>query len=235
MDISRLKKDGKVAEVRDEKARAFDIAYSGEKAYLIKIVHNIESVSNDFAETIKKCASVVGAEPIVISERGKEALKEDVIYSRHGVPVMREEAFMSLISGGSLGMADRGGIKVPIEDLRPAMEKVGMSRQTLAKLLGTSTEMVRKYEKGSAPGKEVARRLVNIFGRSIISSHSFKSFEVKRAYIGRAPIDMAVKRKKSLLISFDSSPRRVDNLEKVSDVLDAESVVGKKLDDIDLD
>lgn len=235
MDISRLKKDGKVAIVRDEKARAFDIAYSGEKAYLIKIVHNIESVSTDFADTIKKCASVVGAEPIVISERGKEVLREDVVYSRHGVSVMREETFMNFISGEPLGVADRGGIKVPIEDLKPAMEKVGMSRQTLAKLLGTSTEMVRKYEKGSAPGEEVAKRLVDIFGKTIVSKHSFKSFEVKRVFIGKAPIDMAIKKKKSLLISFDSSPRRVDNLKKVSDVLDAEPIIGKKLDEIDLD
>ncbi|MBR9680996.1 MAG: hypothetical protein GOU98_04205 [Candidatus Altiarchaeota archaeon] len=235
MDISKLKKEGKVAEVKDEKMRAFDIAYAGERAYLIKVVHNIESVSGDFADTIKKCASVVGAEPLVISHRGKETLKENVIYSRHGVPVMREETFMSLVHGDRIGVADRGGIKIPIKDLRPLMKEFGMSRITLAKLLETSTEMVRKYEGGSAPGEEIAKRLIEIFGTKILSPHRFDCVELKRAFIGKAPIDMAIKKKKTLLISFDSSKQRIENLKNVSEVLDAEPVVGKKLEDIDLD
>ncbi|TRO61992.1 helix-turn-helix domain-containing protein [Candidatus Bathyarchaeota archaeon] len=232
----RLGKSGKVAEVCAEKSRAFDIAYAGERAYLIKIVRNIESVNKEQAETIKKCASVVGAEPLFISDHGKLPLKKNVVYTRHGIPVMRHETFLQVAHGNLVSMADRGGIKVPIRDLTPAMKKVGMSRMTLAKLLGVSTEMVRKYERGLAdPGRDVARRLVNIFGQNILREVKYESPDVRRAFIGKAPFDLAVKRKKPMLISFKSSPKRVKNLEGVSDVLDAEPIVAKNLDDLDLD
>lgn len=233
--IDRLKKTGKIAEVRDEKSRAFDIAYASDKAYLIKVVHNIESVSQEFAETIQKCASVVGAEPVVISERGKDLLRENVIYTRYGIPVMREETFVKVVKGDAVSIADRGGIKIPIKNLRPAMDKVGMSRLTLSKLLGVSVEMIRKYEGGSAPGEEVAERLIEIFGEKIVSMPAYESPEIKRAFIGKAPFDLAIKKKKTILISFKSGPARLKNLENVSEVLGAEPVFAKKLDDVDFD
>lgn len=233
---SQLKKSGKVAEVCEEKSRAFDIAYADERAYLIKIVHNIESVNKEQAESIKKCASVVGAEPLFISDHGKGPLKKNVVYNRHGIPVMRHETFLHVIHGDRVSMADRGGIKVPINELSPAMKDVGMSRITLAKLLGVSVEMVRKYEKGlAAPGKEVAKRLVNIFGKGLLRNVRYEGIKMKEAFIGKAPFDMAIRKKKPVLISFKSSPKRVKNLEGVSDVLDAEPVVVKKLEDLDLD
>jgi predicted transcriptional regulator len=232
----RLGKSGKVAEVREERSRAFDMAYSGERAYLIKIVHNIESVNKEQAETIKKCASVVGAEPMFISDHGKSALKKNVVYKRHGIPVMKRDTFLQIIRGDRVLMADRGGVKMPIRELNPAMKRVGMSRKTLAKLLGVSDEMVRKYERGLAsPGEDVAKRLVNIFGEEILGRVRYEKVEMKRAFIGKAPFDMAVKKEKPILISFKSSKKRVKNLEGVSDVLDAEPVVAKNLEDVDLD
>ncbi len=232
----KLGRSGKVAEVTDERSRAFDIAYSGEKAYLIKVVHNIESVNREQAETIKKCASVVGAEPLFISGHGKTPLKENVVYRRHGIPVMKDKTFLKFMKGERTFLADRGGIKVPIKGLGHAMRKVGMSRSTLAKLVGVSVEMVRKYEKGMAhPGEKVAGRLIDIFGDGIVEKLHYEQKEVRKVYIGKAPFEMAVKRKKPILISFKSSPERVKNLEAVSDVLDAEPVVTKDLEGIDLE
>jgi predicted transcriptional regulator len=232
----RLGGSGKVAEVRDERSRAFDIAYAEEKAYLIKVVHNIESISSEQALTISKCASVVGAEPLFLSERGKEPLREDVVYVRHGVPVMREETFMHVVRGHNVSRADRGGIKVPIRGLKPAMRRVGMKRATLAKLLDVSTEMVRKYEKGLAdPSEDVAARLLDIFGRDIAGSFHYEPPSMERAFIGKAPFDLALKRHHAVLVSFKSSPERIENLEGVSDVLDAEPVVADSLEDVDLE
>ena len=178
---------------------------------------------------------MAGAEPVVISCRGKELLRDDVVYRRFGIPVMKSETFASLIHGGQVSVADRGGVKVPIRGLKEAREKIGMARITLAKLLGVSTEMVRKYESGLAePGEAVACRLIEIFGDKIISKPSFKGPDVRKAFIGKAPFDMAIRKKKTTLISFKSSPERVKNLEGVADVLDAEPVVAKRLDDIDI-
>ena len=230
-----LGRAGKLAEVTDERSRAFDIAYAEERAYMIKVMYNIESLNQEKAEVLKKCAAVAGAEPVVISSRGKELLKEDVVYKRFGIPVMRGETFASMIHGENVSVADRGGIKVPITGLREAREKTGMTRATLAKLLGVSTEMVRKYELERAePGEKVAMRLVEIFGHKIIGKPSFKGEKITKAFIGKAPFDMAIRKDKTMLISFKSSPERVKNLEGVSDVLDAEPVIAKRLEDIDI-
>lgn len=231
----RLGRSGKVAEVREERSRAFDIAYAEDKAYLIKVVHNIESINRRLAETVRKCASVVGAEPLFLSEHGKEPLRDDVVYRRHGVPVMREETFLHVVQGEHVGVADRGGVKFPVQRLRPAMDKVGMSRSTLAKLLDVSTEMVRKYEKGQAdPGEGVARRLVEIFDEDILEAFEYDQPTVDRAFIGKSPFDLAVRRKKTLLISFKKSRERVENLEGVSEVLEAEPVLADSLEELDL-
>jgi len=230
-----LNKRGKLAEVKDERSRAFDIAYAEDRAYLIKIVHNIESLSKEKAELLKKCASVVGAEPIVISERGKDSLKEKVIYNRHGINVIHHTTFVNILNGQPVSVADRGGIKVPIMNLKNAREKIKMTRATLSKLLGISTEMVRKYEHGADPSENVAKRLLEIFGQKIRRCPHTEIIKLEKAFIGKAPFDLAYQKKnKSVLVSFSSKENRVKNLENVSDVLDAEAVIIKKLDDLDL-
>ena len=223
-----LRRKGAYAEVTCERSRTFDIAFSQERAYLIKIVTNIEGLSRDVAEDLAKSASVINAEPIVISDHGKGALKEGVVYRRHGVPVMRKETFLRLTRGEHVSLADRGGVKIPIKGLRELREEVRMSRNSLAKLLGVSIEMVRKYEECMAePGEEVARRLVEIFGEKVLAQPSFEREGLKRAAPMKAPFDLAIRKKKAVLISFKDTRERVRDLKKVSEVLDAEPVVGE--------
>ena len=136
-----LKRTGKVAEVVDERSRAFDVAYAEERAYMIKVMYNIESLNQEQAELLKKCAAVAGAEPLVISSRGKDLLKENVVYNRYGIPVMRGETFTNLVHGERIAFADRGGTKVPIKGLKEVREVTKMTRATLAKLLGVSVPL----------------------------------------------------------------------------------------------
>ena len=80
VEIKReLEKKGEVAEVEKEKSRSFDIAFAEERAYLIKIVGNIESFTKDQAEALKKSAAIVNAKPVLLTESGNEG----VIYKRH--------------------------------------------------------------------------------------------------------------------------------------------------------
>jgi predicted transcriptional regulator len=229
----RLKRSGDLAEVTCEKSRAFDIAYAEEKAYLIKVVHNIESFNNEKAAVLMKCASVVGAEPVVISGKGKEVLKENVVYNRHGVNVMNQNTFVNVVNGLGVSVADRGGVKVPIRGLKEARESIGMTRNTLSKLLRVSAEMIRKYESGADPGEDVAKRLVEIFTTSILDFPHKTLEPIRKAFIGKAPFDVALRgRKITRLISFKSDRQRVKNLEGVSSVLGAEPVILKKIEDL---
>ena len=69
--VDKLKNKGDVAEVKEEKSRSFDLAFVEDRAYLIKVVGNADSLSKDSLEAFKKCASVVGAEPMVVSKKFK--------------------------------------------------------------------------------------------------------------------------------------------------------------------
>lgn len=241
MDLSRvvekLKKKGELAEVRDEKSRSFDFAFVEDRAYLIKMVGNADSLSKHSLEAFQKCASVVGAEPMVVSKKCRGKLKKDVVYQRYGVPVMSGETFFNYLGDEELAVADRGGIRVPIKCIREAREEENMSRNLLAEKLDVSPEMVRRYEEGQAtPSREVADKLKEILGKQIVKRIHFDVEERKRAFIGKAPFEVAFKKNKTFLVSFKDSPKRLRNLEDVADVLGAEPVVSKdrKLEDLGL-
>lgn len=225
----RLENQGELAIVEGEKGRAFDIAFAEERAYLIKLVGNIESVSAPQADSLKSCAAVADAEAVVVSKRGKDELKQGVVYFRHDVPVMREETLIDYLNGEKLAVADRGGIKCPTQDIRELRLKHGLSRSALGKMLGVSKEMVKKYEDGSAPSRNIADKLKGVLGDRALSKLKFDRQRIDRAFIGRAPFELAFRQKKELfLVSFKENSKRLRNLNRVADVLDAEPVLARE-------
>ncbi len=227
----KLKGKADVAEVKDEKSRSFDMAFVKDRAYLIKMVGNADSLSKDSLEAFKKCASVVGAEPMVVSKKFKRKLAKGVVYQRYGVPVMGGETFLKYLEDKHVALADRGCIKVPIENLRKIRESHNMSRNLLAEKLDVTPEMIRRYEEETAtPSREMAKKLESILGKGIFSEVHFGIEKQDRAFIGRAPFEVAFKKEKVFLVSLKSHKRRVRNLEKVADVLGAEPVVAKGKD-----
>ena len=236
--VDKLRKKGELVEVKDEKSRSFDFAFVEDRAYLIKMVGNADSLNKDNLEAFKKCASVVGAEPMVISKKFKEKLAKGVVYQRYGVPVMGGETFLEYLKDKHIAVADRGCVKVPIEHLREAMESHNMSRNLLAERLEVTPEMVRRYEEGQAtPSKDVAVKLEEILGKDIFKEVYFGVEQKERAFIGQGPFEVAFKKSKgTFLVSLKDHKARIRNLEKVADVLGAEPVVakGKNLKDLGL-
>ncbi len=220
----KLERLGNVAEVEKEKSRSFDIAFAEERAYLIKVVGNIESVSSEQAEALKKSASVVDAKPVVLSE----SVKEGVIYRRHGIPVMKSKTFLQIVRGKNVAVADRGCVKVPVKGVKKHREKKGLSRGALARLVGVSKEMIRRYEEGEAhPSKEVAEKMVEILGKGIVARYEFKSTKVKKAFIGKGPFEIGIRKRKPILVSLRDDDVRIRNLENVGEVLKAKTVFAK--------
>ncbi|MBR9681457.1 MAG: helix-turn-helix domain-containing protein [Candidatus Altiarchaeota archaeon] len=235
--VDKLKNKGDLAEVKDEKSRSFDLAFVEDRAYLIKMVGNADGLSKDSLDAFKKCASVVGAEPMVVSKKFKKQLVKGVVYHRYGVPVMDGETFLKYLEDKHVALADRGCIKVPIENLREIREHHNLSRNLLAEKLDVTPEMVRRYEEGeAAPSKEMASKLEDILGKDIFSEVYFDVKSSDRAFIGRGPFEVAFKKEKTFLVSLKDHKERIKNLEKVSDVLGAEPVVakGKDLKDLGL-
>lgn len=213
-----------VVVVKKEKSRSFDLAGVGEKKLVVKFIKNIESLTEEQAKALMDASSILGAEPLVICERGKEMLKNGVVYYRHNVPVMSFCTFLMYLYGEFLKFATRGGLRVPIKNLREFREKEGLSKSELAKKLGVSVEMVRKYEEGSAPSPEVAEKLREIFGEEVIAKPSFKVKEKEKAFIMKAPFEIGLKTQKTLLISLKWSEIRKENLTNIAELFDAEPV-----------
>ncbi|HDR53342.1 MAG TPA: helix-turn-helix domain-containing protein [archaeon] len=236
--VEKLRRKGTVAEVREEKSRSFDLAFVEDRAYLIKLVGNADSLSQDSLESFRKCASVVGADPLVVSKKCKShgGLTEGVVYQRYGVPVMSGETFLKYLDNHEVALADRGGVKVPMEHVKEAREALNMSRNLLAERLEVTPEMVRRYEEGQAePGREMAEKMRGILGGSIVRKVSFKVEGSEKAFIGRAPFELAFRKEgETFLVSFKDHPQRVRNLKQVAEVLEAEAVVSKskKLEDM---
>ena len=83
-----------------------------------------------------------------------EYLEEDVVYERHGIPVVAPETFRNMVVDGEYPeiIADRGGYYVHIdgETLRRVREEYNLSLKDLADLAHVSRKTIYKYENGLA-------------------------------------------------------------------------------------
>lgn len=120
---------------------------------LMKILLNIDSITIQNANEIKKVSSSLYASPIIIGLKSKnEYLEEDVVYERHNIPVIGLETLKNMIIYGDFPeiLADRGGYYIQINGplLNQVREEYGLSLKDLADLSHVTRETIYKYEKG---------------------------------------------------------------------------------------
>ncbi|MGZ7159560.1 MAG: transcriptional regulator [Methanobacterium sp.] len=120
---------------------------------LLKVLINIDGFTGQQAKEIKKVASTILASPLVVGVKSKhEYLEEDVVYERHGIPVIAPETLRNMIVDEIYPQvfADRGGYFVEVngEVIREAREKESLSLKDLADKVHVSRETIYKYEHG---------------------------------------------------------------------------------------
>ena len=120
---------------------------------LLKVLINIDGFTGQQAEEIKKVASTFLASPLVVGLKSKhEYLEEDVVYERHGIPVIAPETLRNMITEEIYPevFADRGGYFVRIngEAIKEAREQENLSLKELADQAHVSRETIYKYEHG---------------------------------------------------------------------------------------
>ncbi|HEX3012890.1 MAG TPA: transcriptional regulator, partial [Methanobacterium sp.] len=120
---------------------------------LLKVLINIDSFTGQQAEEIKKLASTLLASPLVVGVKSKyEYLEEDVVYERHGIPVVAPETLRNMITEEIYPevFADRGGyfVQVDGEAIKEAREREDLSLKELADKAHVSRETIYKYERG---------------------------------------------------------------------------------------
>ena len=120
---------------------------------LLKVLINIDGFTGQQAEEIKKLSSTFLASPLVIGVKSKhEYLEEDVVYERHGIPVIAPETLRNIIVEEVYPevFADRGGYFVEVDGdaIKEARERGNLSLKELANQAHVSRETIYKYEHG---------------------------------------------------------------------------------------
>jgi len=132
----------------------FDMVARKELELLIlKILINIDGFTGNQAEEIKKVADTFLASPLVVGIKSKnEYLEEDVVYERHGIPVIAKETLRNMVVDEVYPevFADRGGYYVQMdgEIIKQVRESQNISRKDLADKAHVSRETIYKYERG---------------------------------------------------------------------------------------
>jgi putative transcriptional regulator len=155
--------------------KSFDLAARrGEDLVLLKILGNVDAVDGETGAELRRLGTYLEATPMVVGMRTRdEDLKPEVVYFRHGVPVLHPDTAYDLFVEGvpPLIYAAPGGLYVSIDGdlLADERRERGWSLGRLATELGVSRRTVSKYEDGMNASIEVAVRLEDLFGRPLSS------------------------------------------------------------------
>lgn len=120
---------------------------------LLKVLINVDGFSSQQAQEIKRLARTFLASPLIVGFKSKtEPLEEDVVYERHGIPVVTPETLRNMVVDEVYPevLADRGGYYVNIdgEILKDIRERENLSLKDLADVAHVSRETIYKYEHG---------------------------------------------------------------------------------------
>ena len=143
---------------------------------LLKILINIDGFTGNQAEEIKKVAGSFFASPLIVGIKSKnEYLEEDVVYERHGIPVIAKDTLRNMIVDEVYPevFADRGGYYVQMdgEVIKSVRESQNISRKDLADKAHVSRETIYKYERGMVRAfPETAMMLESILNMKITLS-----------------------------------------------------------------
>jgi putative transcriptional regulator len=167
--ISTLHKAGFVtSDVCDVRPRCFDVAARRASTLIfLKILTNIDGLSEDIASELKKLADYFSSSPLIIGEKARDHyLDRGAVYWRYGVPSINIETLFDFFVEGTppLVYAAPGGLYVNIEGevLFEARTHKNMSLGSLASQLGVTRRSVSKYEEGMDAKVEVALKLEDI-------------------------------------------------------------------------
>jgi putative transcriptional regulator len=151
--------------------KSFDLAARrGEDLLLVKILANVDGLNADTALEMRRLGSYLSATPMVIGLRTRdEDLKPEVVYFRHGIPVVNPDTAFDLFVEDvpPLIYAAPGGLYVNLDGdlLEDEREERGWSLGKLATELGVSRRTVSKYEDGMNASIDVAIELEELFDR----------------------------------------------------------------------
>jgi putative transcriptional regulator len=205
----------------------FDILAKREKeALLVKVLENIDALTKQQAEDMKKIAGMLSGNGFIVGERSTEyRLQDEVLYERHKVPAGNLKTFKGIVEEEEFPkMRKFREMLVDIDEAKMTKrrEELKLSLEELARRSGISKDTLYRYEHGRIyASEENARRIEEILGmelRKFIDPfrgrQKFVSEDTLLSMLGfesvrtrTAPFDI-VGRERKLLFAGEEADRR---------------------------
>jgi putative transcriptional regulator len=175
----------------DVRSRCFDItARRGAILLFLKMLSNIDGLSEDTALELKKLAEYFYASPLLVGEKARNhELQAGAVYVRYGIPAVNVDTLSDFFIDEfpPLIYAAPGGLYVKLDEqaLYAARTRMNLSLGAVASQLGVSRRSIRKYEEGMDAKVEIAVRLEAVLDAplavpiSLLTRHAFHAETAK--------------------------------------------------------
>jgi len=153
---------------------AFDMLAKRDRTLLIvKVLSNIDSLRPDVARDLNILAKFLKGQAILVAPRsGRGHLFEDVVYTRHNLPLITPGTLHNMFVEGvpPFAFSAPGGLFVKIDGsvIKQVRASKDISIGRLADAAGVSRRAINQYEEGMSPSVEVALRLEEALGEPIV-------------------------------------------------------------------
>ena len=152
----------------------FDLlAKRDDMLFVIKILSNIDNISEDIFEEMKFFSKIVNAIPILIGEKNRRTILDDLtIYVRKRLPIINFNTFRSMIKDNIFPyiVAKRGGGAIFLDgnQLKLLREEKEISRKNFAEHIGITKRSLCSYERGvMRTSVDTAKKIEEILDNSI--------------------------------------------------------------------
>lgn len=234
--------------VKSLKGSCFDIvARRGDKLLLIKTLEDANSINVEHVDEMNKIASYINTAPLIIAKKAGSELENNVVYSRFGIYTLNLNTFRNTVKNKNLFVKrTQAGLTASIigKKLRELREQNNLSLNELAKKIGISPRMIRKYEND---GVEItvnkASKVYDLFGdkvfkkidvletkKNIISEpgtivgKKYTELGFDASEIKKGPFDVISKKEKEIILT-DIGDKTHKGFVSISKLLDADNLV----------
>ena len=164
----------------------FDIAAKRESLYLLKVLMNIDGLTQGQASSLRTISYFISANPFVISTRNnRESLSDDTVYERFDIPVLTPKSFDEMLVGELVAEHSAKGrhtLEINTFTLRERRQEMKYTLEQLADQAGISKKALYEIEnKRVNPTKGTVRKLEALL--SITLTMPYEPTAVQPSYL----------------------------------------------------
>jgi len=170
-----------VSDICNIRPSSFDfVARRDDTLLVVKVLNNIDALSEEVANELLLLAKHLDAIPILIGYRTSSGpLENETLYYRYRVPIMTYDTLNDYLHGiMPIITAAPGGFYANMDGnrIKQLREEKGISIGQLARAAGVSRRTIRMYEQGERATIEVAEKIGSFLGEDILKPLDLKEF-----------------------------------------------------------